>query len=392
MDILREKIAQIGTILAELDIDVWMPVMRESAEMADPSLKLIAPAHVVWPSAFIFGRGGESVVIVGRYDAETFRRSGLYDEVIGYDQGMAEPLRRVMARLNPRRIALNYSPSSHAADGLSYGMYLTLQDIFASTPYAGRFVSGQEVVARLRGRKSAGELELIRQAVALTEGMLARLTRQIRPGRTEQDLGAALALEMAQHKVEPAWDPSGCPIINAGPSLDSGHAGPTQRAIERGQVVHIDFGVRREGYTSDLQRLWYLRRQGERRAPADLQRAFDAVRRAIESGASALKPGVAGWVVDAAGRDALVGAGFPEFQHALGHQMGRAAHDGSTILGPRWERYGNTPLGLVEESNVFTLELGVHTEAGMVALEEDVVVTAHGCDYLSTPQTAFWYV
>ena len=68
--------------------------------------------------------------------------------------------------------------------------------------------------------------------------------------------------------------------------------------------------------------------------------------------------------------------------------MGRHAHDGGTLLGPAWERYGNAPQGTVEAGNVFTLELGVPTKQyGAVSLEEDVVVVDGGCRFLSNPQT-----
>jgi len=71
----------------------------------------------------------------------------------------------------------------------------------------------------------------------------------------------------------------------------------------------------------------------------------------------------------------------------LGHQVGRNAHDGGVILGPRWERYGDAVAGEVEVGNVFTLELNVRTEAyGQVSLEEDVLVTEAGSEFLSTQQ------
>jgi Xaa-Pro aminopeptidase len=82
----------------------------------------------------------------------------------------------------------------------------------------------------------------------------------------------------------------------------------------------------------------------------------------------------------------IVDAGFEEYKHAFGHGLGRACHDGGTTLGPRWPRYGSTPDGVIEAGNVFTIELGVMTEAGYVALEEDVLVTEDGLVYLSTPQ------
>jgi Xaa-Pro aminopeptidase len=142
--------------------------------------------------------------------------------------------------------------------------------------------------------------------------------------------------------------------------------------------------VKLNGFCSDLQRMWYVRRPGEQDLPKGVQHGFAAVVRAIEAGAAALKPGVQGYEVDAAARQIVVQAGYPEFKHGLGHSLGRAVHDGGTMLGPRWPCYGKNPEGIVEAGNVFTLELGVTTEAGFIGLEEDVVVTERGCEFLSS--------
>ena len=89
----------------------------------------------------------------------------------------------------------------------------------------------------------------------------------------------------------------------------------------------------------------------------------------------------------------LVAAGFPEPMYALGHQLGRSAHDGGTLLGPRWDRYGAAPHGVVEAGNVFTLEFGTAVAGrGYIGLEEDVLVTADGVEWLSTPQRELWLV
>jgi Xaa-Pro aminopeptidase len=156
--------------------------------------------------------------------------------------------------------------------------------------------------------------------------------------------------------------------------------------------VHIDFGVKQDDYCSDLQRMWYVLRAGESRAPQSVQRAFDAVVKTIHEGAKVLKPGIAGWQVDARAREIVTGEGFPEYQHAFGHQLGRTAHDGSTLLGPRWERYGDTPHGIVEEGQVYTLELGAMTDCGFVGIEEDVIVTKDGCEFLGEAQREIWLV
>jgi Xaa-Pro aminopeptidase len=70
----------------------------------------------------------------------------------------------------------------------------------------------------------------------------------------------------------------------------------------------------------------------------------------------------------------------------LGHGLGRAVHDGGTKLGPRWPCYGRNVEAAVEAGNVFALELSVATGCGLVGLEEDVLVTATGCEFLSSRQ------
>jgi len=117
-----------------------------------------------------------------------------------------------------------------------------------------------------------------------------------------------------------------------------------------------------------------------------VQKAFATVLQAIDAGAKALRPGVRGFEVDAVARKVVVDAGYPEFKHGLGHGLGRAVHDGGTMLGPRWPCYGRNTESVVEAGNVFTLELGVMTSCGIVSLEEDVLVTPDGCEFLSTQQ------
>jgi len=112
------------------------------------------------------------------------------------------------------------------------------------------------------------------------------------------------------------------------------------------------------------------------------------VRASILAGADALRPGARGWEVDRAARSRLIKDGYPEYLHATGHHIGQTVHDGATVLGPRWERYGEAINGLVEPGNIFTLELGVHVpDLGFVGLEEDVLVTDGGIEWLSKPQT-----
>lgn len=86
-------------------------------------------------------------------------------------------------------------------------------------------------------------------------------------------------------------------------------------------------------------------------------------------------------------RRVLRETGFEEFPHGLGHQVGRFAHDGTALLGPAWEKYAGKPFKKLEVGMVFTIEPRLTVPGrGIATVEEMVVVTATGAEFLSTPQ------
>ena len=391
--IVNEKLDQATAILGELNIDMWMTYVRETVLTPDPCLDLVAGLDLTWHSAFILTRSGERIAIVGRFDGENVRAIGGYTKVITYDQGIRASLFETVSRLGPQTIALNYSMSDPAADGLTYGMQQNLLAAFEGTAYAKRFVSAEKLVAALRGRKSKSEQAHVKAAIRTTEKLLDELGETLKPGLTELHIAEKLHAARRALGLGTAWGEPYCPIVNAGPESAVGHAAPGTIKIARGQLLHVDFGVKQDGFCADLQRMWYFLAKDEKRPPAEVQRAWDACWAALDAGAEKLKPGAVCWEVDAAARASLTKAGYPEFQHALGHHLGRVAHDGASLLGPRWEKYGTAPLGIVEPGNIFTLELGVAVpERGFIGLEEDVLVTESGLEWLSKPQRKIWLV
>ena len=384
--LLHEKADQAQALLAETGLDCWLTFARETELHPDPGIEQVVGAGVVRNSAFLFGVGGERIAIVANFDTSAIRDKGVFREVIGYDEDIRAPLLAALRQLDPRHIGLNYSLDDVTADGLTHGHWLLLQQLLAGTPYLDRLTSAAPLLARLRGRKTPSEVESIRQAIAITEQIVRLITPQIQPGRSERDLADFVHARFAELGVPPAWAAEGCPIVNCGPSSDLGHTYPSKDIrVEPGHLVHIDLGVRRDGYCSDLQRMWYVRKPGESAPPADVQRAFLTVVQAIEASAAVLRPGVRGFEVDAAARKVVVAAGYPEFKHGVGHSLGRAVHDGGAMLGPRWPCYGRNVETPIEPGNVFTLELSVPTSYGIVGLEEDVVTTT-GSEFLSTRQ------
>jgi Xaa-Pro aminopeptidase len=392
-ELIDQKLKQAVAILDELDIDVWLTFARESVMLPDPVLDLILGLSITWHSAFLITRNGPNIAIVGRYDADNIRNLDVYDEVIGYDKGIAKHLVRAIEQLNPRNIALNYSTNDVASDGLSHGNYLNIVNYLKDTAYAGRFVSAEDVVSALRGRKTALEIERVQEAIRLTETLIDQLEPSFRPGLTQRQIAAMFQNQIDIQDLGYAWDKPYNPIVTCGPDSLIGHAAPGDVALKRGDTLHIDVGIKADEYCSDIQRMWYVLEDGESEAPEDVQHAFQTVLAALRAGEQALKPGKAGWEVDEVARETIVSAGYPEYMHAFGHLLGRSAHDGATILGPRWERYVGLCDRLIESGNIFTLELHVPVKGrGIMSLEEDVLVQDDGVQYLSTPQIELRYI
>lgn len=382
----REKLGQAVELVKASGLDAWLTFVRETAEACDPVLPLLLDGGLTWASALLVFPNGKKVAIVGNFDAEPLQASGDWDEVVPYVQGIRDDLIDVLERETPDkpRIGVNYSTDDCKADGLSHGLFMLLSSYLNDTRFAGSLESAESVVTRLRGQKTSAEIARIRGAIAETDRLIDEIQGFARAGLTEDAVHAMVHAKIAERGLGFAWDRAGNPIVNSGPDSMIGHGIPSPNIhIAEGHVFHIDVGVVRDGYASDLQRSWYVGSE----PPEDVMRAFTAVRGALTAGAEALRVGVQGWQVDDAARRFLVDHGYPEYMHALGHQVGRMAHDGGAVLGPRWERYGRTPYIPVSENEVYTLELGVMVEGrGYLGIEEMVCVRDGDLEWLSTRQ------
>jgi Xaa-Pro aminopeptidase len=388
MTLMQEKVNQAIEILEEQQTDLWLTFVRETSGVRDPMLDfLIGPNDLTWPSALILTRKGEKIAIVGNLEKDSIARSDVFDTITGYDTAVSAPLRDTLSRLNPNRIAVNTSRNNVHADGLTHAMYEILCDYLKDTPYADRLVSAEPIVNAMRGRKTPNELERIRRAVEITDEIYRKTFDFIRVGMTEIEIGEYMHELARKYNVGLAWPAENCPAVNSGPNSSVGHNGPTNIKVERGHIIHFDFGVKYEDYCSDIQRLVYVLREEETEAPPEVQRGFITIRTAIEKSREAMKPGVTGNSIDVIAREIVTDAGYPEYRHALGHQLGRVAHDGGALLGPMWEKYGDDPHKPLEAGQIFTIEPGLAVPTyGYVALEEDVVMTEKGAEYIGEPQ------
>jgi len=372
-------------------IDMWLTFTRENA--TDPLLALVGVDHIVARGAVVFLRRPEGtirrVAIAASYDVDPFQASGLFDEVISYrKEGVKPHLADLVKKADPKVIAVNYSRDETVADGLTYGMKRYLDETLGD--YSQRFVSSDKLVVSLLGRKTPEEIDALRHAAEDTQRVIAEaLTPAIvKPGvTTEKTLN-----DWMEKRAKELGDEVAFASVVVGPSR--GHSEPTDRVIERGDVIRIDWGASHGGYAADIQRTAYVLKEGETAAPAWLEKLWRATVEANRAATAACRPGNTGNDVDKAGRETLTKKGYDEYPHGTGHAIGLKVHDVGPKLGPDWpERYGEPVFFKIEPDQVFAIEPLLYIkppELGYdfhIGLEEDVIVDASGAHYIGTPQT-----
>jgi len=385
--LVNEKVNQAKELLKEFDIDCWITFVRESQINGDPSLAFLVTADVTWHSAFIISKSGQTKAIVGQYDKATVEGTGAWDEVIGFVEGVKAPFQKAMKELNPAQIAVNYSEGSEICDGITYGMYLTLHKMLEEIGMHDRLISAEKIVSALRERKSKTEIDSMREAIRHTENIFDKVEGFIKPGKTEAEIAAFMKEEVHKLGLEFAWEESVCPAVFAGPNTEGAHFAPGEKKVEKGHILNMDFGVKVNGYCSDMQRTFYILKDYETEAPVDVMKGFNTIVDAIEKSKQGIKIGIEAHEIDAIARKTVVEAGYEEFPHGLGHQVGRFSHDGTALLGPKWEKYAEKPFKLLEEGMVFTIEPRLTVEdRGVATIEEMVVIKKDGAEWLSHPQ------
>ncbi len=244
-------------------------------------------------------------------------------------------------------------------------------DLLETAAPRARWEDASPVLARWRIRKDEHELQALRRAVQVAEAALRATLPFIRPGVTEREVATELWIQLLRHGSEP--DLPFEPIVASGPNTANPHAMPTDRVLQPGDLLLIDWGARVDGYVSDLTRMFVL---GDPR-PEWLRWAH-WVEQAQAAALAAARPGTPAGQVDRAARRVLEEAGYgPHFLHRTGHGLGLEAHEPPYL-------YAENEV-LLEPGMVFTVEPGLYFPGwGGVRLEDDVVITPQGCEVLST--------
>lgn len=390
----KEKIDIAIQALKDHDLDMWIVAGQESATNSEPVLDVMGDAEFIGCTALIFNKDGTSAVVCTPLDMHGYIHAGVFDEVIDFPVKFEQTVGEYIKKKAPKNIALNFSKNNPASDGLSVGMYQLLLKAFEIAGFDGEVVSAQPVVNMVRGIKLPHEIERIRKACQVTQEIFDAAKDFIRPGINCKDIYQFFTDEVKRRRVGYSWPASCNPGVFSGFGCPNGHMGAPDFPVKAGDVVNIDFGIVVDGYASDMQRMYYLLKPGETDAPEEVKKAFYCVRDSIQMTAEFMKPGVTGLEVDTVCRNNIIAGGYDSYGFATGHQLGRVAHDGGPLLGPKKPRYDRPDLiGVpLKEGFVFTIEPGVETSRGHIGMEEDVVVRKDGAEFLVPPQRELYLI
>ena len=388
MKLNEEKLPIIYRVMNEKNIDAWLITGRESIMKSEPVLPVLGDIAFIIATTIIFLKEGKCLAIVSPLDVEGYKLIKGIDEVYEYTSTMEETIAEVLKKIQPKSIALNYSSNDSSSDGLSVGMHMMLEKVFKEIDYNGEIVSAFDIISKVRGIKTPSQIAKIKHCVIKADEYLRKVPSICKEGTTSLDIFNFLHEIAYSEGYGMSWVDSQCPGVNVDPNVPSGHMGIIETPIVKGYLINIDYGVSKDGYCSDIQRMYYVLNDDEDDAPEDVKRAFYVVRDATRAAKEFMKPGVTGFQVDQIARHMIVDEGFDSWNAALGHQVGHVTHDGGTILANRRPRYNrpeliDTPL---DAGNVFTVEPGIEIAQGRIGLEEDVVITETGCEWLLEPQ------
>ncbi|HEY0931974.1 MAG TPA: Xaa-Pro peptidase family protein [Gemmatimonas sp.] len=232
----------------------------------------------------------------------------------------------------------------------------------------------EDLVEVLRERKDEGEIAAIEEAVAMAQKALDTTLSRLRPGLTETGVAGILEQQLREAGSEAYPFAS---IVASGPRSALPHARASDRVLETGDFVLIDFGAVSRGYCSDITRTVVLGR-----ASAQQKEVYEVVLEANRRASGAVRPEMTGMAADAVAREYIDARGFGDaFGHSLGHGIGLEVHES-----PRLARTVEAPLAT---GMVVTIEPGIYRPGwGGVRIEDDVLITESGGRVLTSfPRT-----
>lgn len=316
------------------------------------------------PTILVYVIGQPPLLILPELEQAKLSRSRIPLQAAPYSDDPAtwpEAFRQALKPLNLCNLNIGLEPVRMR--------YLEMDYLQQAVP-AARFTSASGVVGELRLHKDSVEINEMCKAVAIAQRSLLDILPMIKTGITEKMLAAELTIQLLRNGSDSELPFQ--PIIASGPNSANPHAAPTDRALQTGDLVVIDWGARSNGYCSDLTRTFAV---GD--IDPELRTIYETVKQANYAGRAAGKPAANAGEVDQAARTVIERAGYGEFfTHRTGHGLGLEDHEPPYI-------FNGNPQQL-STGMTYTVEPGIYLpDRGGVRIEDDMLVTETGSVSLS---------
>ena len=378
-------------VMRENGIDMWITMLREGHY--DPLYLDLGQGYASPTGYYVFAdRGGDRIERMALGISGYLLREGhAYD---GF--GAAGQLPAHVAERDPQTIAVNMSSYIGAADGLSHTGYQELVETLGE-PYASRLVSAEKLISDFRSRRVATEIAAFAEAGELSRHIAERALSNevIAPGVTTlEDVAWWMMEQLHSRGLGTSF---GMPSVYiTGP--EGIEATSSDRIIQRGDVLMIDWGVGLMNFFTDMKRIAYVLREDETEPPASYVRAFDQGVKAREIVRRTIRPGITAQENYERIYRALAEEGFVQIEFnqpssggetdvVIGsHSVGNLGHG----IGPSIATFN--PLRFtfeVRPTNLLSIELFAYSpipEWGgrklRIPLEDDALVTERGVEWV----------
>ncbi len=260
-----------------------------------------------------------------------------------------------------------YDRIAFETSAMTVNQFQTMSKKFADK----EIVEFNNVVEKLRECKSEDEIQIIKEAVAITDAAYTYVKENAKVGMTELEVKL---LAENYHILHGAEAQSFSAIVAAGANGALPHASATDYVIQDGDMVTLDFGCQYKGYCSDMTRSFVM--GGEPTEP-EIIKIHDIITKTMLMQIDAVKAGVKCKDVDKVGRDYITEMGYGDkFIHGTGHGVGLEVHEAPTVSFMSEQ--------VLEEGMIITIEPGIYVEGlGGIRVEQDLVVRKDGCEVLN---------
>lgn len=293
-----------------------------------------------------------------RYTYQAEMEAEGYEIVTIGSGGYEEAINEILKNDNVKRLGFE-------AKDMLYSKYRELKDKLN----VDELVPVNDEITRLRRIKTSREIEYIRQAESIGDKVFAEILDFIRPGMTELEIAARIEYLLKVYGAQRTSFPA---IVASGVNSSMPHAVPTEKKIEYGDFLTMDFGCVYNGYCSDMTRTIVIGKASDRQ-----KEIYNLVLKAQLAALEAIKPGLKGKEIDKVARDIIYNAGYEGcFGHGLGHSVGLFIHEEP--------RLSQNEEDIIEAGMVETVEPGIYIRGfGGVRIEDLVVVTGDGYENLT---------